>query len=480
MRSIIKILRLLRTDAGLTQSALAAQLNVTRDLIARIENNIQKITDDILNKYSHYFGIEISKLWQLAESFKNPIEYILRAHDTSELTPALQAHFEEWYDRMQLYSLQVPFLSVLQIPDRNSLSNATSAEEIADLLRKEWHLGNMPIYDPVALAEGLGFFITGTDLGNTHLFAITGRRGKNSQPGIMINTNPAITIERQRFSVIHEIGHLILQEEYFSSTPDYSGFGRDKEQFEKEIDAFAGAFLVPEDEFKRVYQMLKASTRDLPLMVLILKRHFKVSYQTIIYRLYDLHFIDDANRKRLFALFVSQFQKQEPLPLTEPLVFTQEEKIKALVSEKNLSTTDNPPATEVPQEGAATNPLQKYHALFGDYQVDLDELWEILQGKRNTSGEWDFQRLFKRLLEGLSWYELLEIFSVETIKTNLTDELIAGLYPPGRREYYAKIKRLLHGETVSTDGWNPANRAKTASTVLSNRWYRTEPTLLSA
>jgi len=343
MRAMIKVLRLLRKEANLSQKELADRLAVSRDLIARLENNIQKITDDILEKYSSYFQVEISKLYKLAETYQKNFEYIFRAQHTDEFSPELRNRFEEWYDRMQFYTIQVPILPILPMPDDLVIKDMTDPAEVADLLRREWNLGYSPIHDPVALAESLGFFITGADLGTEKLFAISGRRGKQSQPGIMVNTREGIPIERQRFSIIHEIGHIILHAEYFTTNPDYSGSGRSKEDFEKESDAFAGALQVPEAEFKRMYRLLKeTSGTDLAIIILVLKRHFKVSYQTIIYRLYDLHLINDNLRNRLFAFFKSRFQNQEPLPISEPLIFSQETKIKDLFDKRNL--------TEVPAE----------------------------------------------------------------------------------------------------------------------------------
>lgn len=481
---MIKILRLLRTEAGLTQAALAKELDVTRDLIARIENNLQKITDDILEKYVNYFRVERAKLYALVENHNYPFEYLLRAKHGEELTPELKARFENWYERMEIYSLQAPLLPILQTPDdtifKNEDGSIKNPRALATELRQFWSLGNTPIHDPVALVESCGCFIHGEDLGTQNLSAITGRRGPQSKPGILINTNSQIPIERQRFSIIHELGHILFHADYFTDQPDYSGYGKNKEEHEKFTDEFTGNFLVPADEFKRLYNLLLESRAQQVVAILVLKRHFKVSYQTIIYRLHELGFISDNQKNILFASFKKHFGISEPLPLTEPLNFQQMGKLQGIIKERFINITDESADQTDSEIITKDNPLLPHRALFGDYQVDLQQLWEVLQGERAQAGEWDFERLFKRLLEGLTWYELINLVPVEKIKAHLTESVIKGLYPPGRREYYDRIRRILQGQTLPTNGWLSENSKITKPAILSNRWYSPQSSLPSA
>jgi len=104
----------------------------------------------------------------------------------------------------------------------------------------------------------------------------------------------------------------------------------------KKSDGFVGALPVPKAGFNPMYKLMKETRGiDLTIIDLVLKRHFKVSYQTITYRLYDHKLI--INNNRLFAFFKSRFHNQQPLPIDEPLIFSQETKIKAL-SEKRTRT----------------------------------------------------------------------------------------------------------------------------------------------
>jgi Zn-dependent peptidase ImmA (M78 family)/predicted HTH domain antitoxin len=97
-------------------------------------------------------------------------------------------------------------------------------------------------------------------------------------PAVVVNTWERISVERWIFSAAHEPGHLLLH---------LDDYGKDAEQehdaHQREADAFAAEFLMPDEVFRREW----AGTYGLPLVarVIKVKRIFRVSYRTILYRL---------------------------------------------------------------------------------------------------------------------------------------------------------------------------------------------------
>ena len=61
-------------------------------------------------------------------------------------------------------------------------------------------------------------------------------------PVIVLNNNKSISLVRKRFTVLHELGHLLL-------ALDHLG---DKSK-ERACDHFAGAMLLPVDSFKKIF-----------------------------------------------------------------------------------------------------------------------------------------------------------------------------------------------------------------------------------
>ncbi|HEY9593536.1 MAG TPA: hypothetical protein VHE79_03605 [Spirochaetia bacterium] len=113
-----------------------------------------------------------------------------------------------------------------------------------------------------------------------------------------------------------------------------------------------------------------------------------------------------------------------------------------------------------------------------DYDVDPYELYEVVSGKRDAVGHFDAKRVLARMLERLSWYDLLDLLGVETLRARLTPELIAGLRHQDVRERYEHVRNLLQNKAVSVSGWDPRYREKVRNSLLSHRWYRFEQALV--
>ena len=115
-----------------------------------------------------------------------------------------------------------------------------------------------------------------------------------------------------------------------------------------------------------------------------------------------------------------------------------------------------------------------------DYDIDPYELYEVVIGKRERVGHFDRERVFQRMLERLSWYDLLDLLGVDALRERLVPEAIARIRRPDVRERYEHIRRILHKEAVPLSGWDPEYREKVRHTLLSHRWYRAEQALVPA
>lgn len=100
-------------------------------------------------------------------------------------------------------------------------------------------------------------------------------------PAIVVNSEQKISVERQLFSVAHELGHLVLHKgSYDESKVD------ENEEEEHEANLFAGNFLVPDGAIEKAWK----GSKGLHWVdsVLLIKRQFKVSYMTVLVRLTQL------------------------------------------------------------------------------------------------------------------------------------------------------------------------------------------------
>ena len=108
-----------------------------------------------------------------------------------------------------------------------------------------------------------------------------------------------------------------------------------------------------------------------------------------------------------------------------------------------------------------------------DYNVKPDDLYLVITGKKESAGPFTAEKIFIRMLERLSWYDLLDMVGIEYLKSNLTKELIGKIRFPDLKEKYEFIRKILQREAISFSGWSAEYRKKIEHTLLSNRWYRT-------
>ncbi len=150
------------------------------------------------------------------------------------------------------------------------------AGDIRDLL----HLGKEePVRDVCGLLEEAGIKLLRLGVASNDFFGLSVAAGEGG-PAIVVNTWERISVERWIFTAAHELGHLILHRDDFD--PD-----KDVENKEKEAEAnlFAAHFLMPEPAFVSEWN----DTAGLAMFdrVLKVKRIFRVSYRTVLYRLQE-------------------------------------------------------------------------------------------------------------------------------------------------------------------------------------------------
>ena len=107
-----------------------------------------------------------------------------------------------------------------------------------------------------------------------------------------------------------------------------------------------------------------------------------------------------------------------------------------------------------------------------DYNIDPYKLYEVVIGKRDRIGQFNAQKVLVRMLERLTWYDLLELLGIDFIKKSLSKEIINKIRFKDLKNKYEFTRKVLQGEPVSFSGWSIEARKRVKHTLLSNRWYR--------
>jgi hypothetical protein len=78
-----------------------------------------------------------------------------------------------------------------------------------------------------------------------------------------------------------------------------------------------------------------------------------------------------------------------------------------------------------------------------DYAISVSDLDKLLDGKIKKAGHYTREKLFAKMLNGLPWYSILQLWPVDTIKEMLTDEVIGALWPKSVQKQYEYVRKRL-------------------------------------
>ena len=183
-----------------------------------------------------------------------------------------------------------------------NLSGITTYEQInnaANSLRKEWSLGTDPIFNVVELLEDKHIKVVKIDADLT--FDGLQTKVNGSIPVVAYNVRKIVKPDRIRFTLLHELGHLLLN---FGDITD--------KQKETLCHQFAGAMLLPDSAIK---EELGNSRNRLFIPELgNIKKQYGISMQAIVMRAKACNIINDNYTKQFFFMMAhNNWKVDEPV-----------------------------------------------------------------------------------------------------------------------------------------------------------------------
>lgn len=313
-------LRIAREAAGLTLKELALQVGVSYPSLSLYENTdrVTQPKSDTLDKIA--LALDLPKLYFLSthESMGEDKNIRWRSqHSATEIDKKMAVA------KYRLFRLTVInyIERFIQLPSPNlpnfHLENVLSlpgetVEKIANKTREYWGLGNGVIPNLSQLLEKNGLIVFFSNLQHKTQDAYSLFSGDQTKVFICISTNK--TPARRRFSMAHELGHLILHKEI--SQEDYL-LTKNYKVFERQAHRFSGAFLLPEISF--------LNDLHIPSLDALaeLKPKWKVSVKMMIQRCHDLDIISDNLYTRMLINYNRRgWSRQEPyenlVPVEQP------------------------------------------------------------------------------------------------------------------------------------------------------------------
>jgi Zn-dependent peptidase ImmA (M78 family)/transcriptional regulator with XRE-family HTH domain len=294
---------LAREMRGLTQTELATKIGVPQGTVSKLESGTLSITDELVRA--------IAQGLQLPESFFSQMDAVHPFGSTTFYHRRLQSVpagiLRKIEARVNVYRFHATRLLKATDLDRRCRFRRIDKDEyggdireIAELTRAGWNMPAGPVHNVIKSVESAGGIVIRFDFGTSKMFGLS-EWNPPAPPLFFLNNNPEISADRDRFTLAHELGHVLL---HAMPNPD----------MEKEANRFASEFLMPAKEIRaHLTPPIKLHT------VARLKPFWKVSMAALIECAVDLGVIN-ANQHVYLRMQLQQkgYSRREPAELDFP------------------------------------------------------------------------------------------------------------------------------------------------------------------
>lgn len=289
-----------RKMAGLSLEALSEKSGsiVSKQAISKYEKGKINPSSEVLIALAKALDVKVDYFFRTSKVSITGIEFRKRSKLTKKEENRIKYQTIEFLEKYTEIEEILNTKPKFNNPIKNNLIHELQDIENATReIRNKWQIGNGPVNHLIELLEEKGFKI----------FKVEADHQFDGLSGYIENLNiPVIAIfkhgdiVRKRFTIAHELGHLLLD---FSKVNEKNP--------EKLCHAFAGALLLPQ---KIMYDTLgKKRSKITEWELKKLKGIYGVSMQAIMARAFHLNIISESIY-RSFNIHVNQkgWRKQEP------------------------------------------------------------------------------------------------------------------------------------------------------------------------
>lgn len=272
------MLVLARESRGLTQSELARKIDTTQSKISKLEDGLMELSRETAENLARALGYPEHFFYQKGTSSVSPTFY--RKYLTLPKLVLRQS-----IARMNIMKRQIASLLSAAEPLETKIPRCEPDEfpggvkAIAQHVRQIWGVAPGPIRNLTQLAEQSGCIVIHFDFGTKKIDGCSDV--VDGTPVIFLNQ--FMTPARMRFTLAHEIAHLVM---HFVAA----------DENEQQANAFASELLMPESDIKS--SLLPINIDRLAR----LKLHWRVSMQALLKRAEDLGVIRERTARYYWML----------------------------------------------------------------------------------------------------------------------------------------------------------------------------------
>ncbi len=284
----------------INQEALAESACITQGHLSKIINGLTEPSDDVVNKIANALNLPTKFFQQEDRVYGLPLSiHPMYRKKASVGQHALEyVHAEVNVRLMHLRRLTKSINLRIAYPLPQFDPDEYEVENIASLVRRTWLLPKGPLQNLTECAEQAGCLVVMCHFQNIPIYGMS-YRIPDLPPCIFLNENqPA---DRMRFTLAHELGHLIMHR---VPTPD----------MEKQANQFASALLMPSTDIKG-----SLTGRVTLPRIAALKPVWRVSIQALVEKAASMGAITPMQQRYLWQqISASGMRLHEPPELDFP------------------------------------------------------------------------------------------------------------------------------------------------------------------
>lgn len=274
-----------RDDASMSQAELAAQLDLDRSSVSRIESGGRKVSAAELVQISAILGRPIG--WFVTDEPE-----AVRSRRRGLGSHASTRHADLAIESVAMdvrYLLDRGVLGWSKVEPRGVPGSHEEAERLAGVVRTELQMGPEPLLDLGAKAERLGVYAFSLDLGDADDGAsveLVGDRG--GRVGVAV-VNGAQDPGRRRWTLAHEIAHVLTGDAYAGEANSAA--------VERYLDSFVAYLLMPRSGTVQLWSEFSGEAPG--RAALALAARYRTSWTAACNHLRNVDLIDGAQLEAL-------------------------------------------------------------------------------------------------------------------------------------------------------------------------------------
>jgi Zn-dependent peptidase ImmA (M78 family)/transcriptional regulator with XRE-family HTH domain len=279
-------LREAREAAGLTQTQLAESIGMERTALVRVESGQRQVNAIELFRLSDSLGVPVAYFMNRSPAAMVSRRTAMAERSTSadrnrfrlEVALETQVRDTEWLVANGLLS-----------PPAGRPPDGLDAVSLARYARRVLGQPSGALGPMADVGELLGAYLTAVDVDADGASLLI-----DDYSAVVVGSGP--DPGRRRWTAAHEIGHHLMRDEY---TAEIGGVSASRDEREQLVDAFAGEFLLPEEDLTT--RLSGSSDGELRSRLIAVAAEYRVSWSAAVVRAQQCGLVSAEAAQRLRA-----------------------------------------------------------------------------------------------------------------------------------------------------------------------------------